>query len=115
MMPDVFIYCADIYCSGCGSAIKRDLDQCPSESMLRYGDTAKEDSNYYPQGPYADGGGEADCPQHCGACAALLRNPLTGDGESYVRAAVDDAESDGEMNGALIEWRDYYSYLWESE
>ena len=43
------------------------------------------DSDDYPKGPYADGGGEADSPQFCAHCNAFLRNPLTADGLEYVR------------------------------
>jgi hypothetical protein len=38
------------------------------------------DSDDLPKGPYADGGGEADTPQHCDDCRRFLENPLTGDG-----------------------------------
>jgi len=44
----------------------------------------REDSNHYPHGPIGDGGGEADCPQHCDSCGAFLENPLTPDGVAYV-------------------------------
>ena len=38
------------------------------------------DSDDLPKGPYSNGGGEADTPQHCDGCGAFLENPLTGDG-----------------------------------
>lgn len=92
-----FIYRADIYCEGCGNAIKRDLDTASLVTL--------EDSDHYPQGPYCNGGGEADCPQHCGACGVFLENPLTSDGVEYVREAL---TSDGDAS-ILAEWRDFYS------
>ena len=39
---------------------------------------------------YSDGGGEADCPQHCAACHRPLNNQLTAEGVSYVLEAVMD-------------------------
>ncbi|MFN0317543.1 MAG: hypothetical protein ACKVQA_21165 [Burkholderiales bacterium] len=45
------------------------------------------DSSEYPKGPYDEGGGEADSPQHCGGCREFLENPLTPDGMEYVRDA----------------------------
>lgn len=33
---------------------------------------------------HADGGGEADTPQHCANCGVPLENPLTSDGVHYV-------------------------------
>jgi hypothetical protein len=69
---DAYIYCADIYCDDCARAIRID---CAEDSG---------DSDGYPQGPYSDGGGEADGPQCCGACGEFLENPLTGDGYQYL-------------------------------
>jgi hypothetical protein len=69
-----YIYRADIYCADCAERIKRKL-------------TASEDSERYPQ---ADGGGEADTPQHCGQCGVFLENPLTREGLDYVAEAIGD-------------------------
>jgi len=75
------------------------------------------DSDEFPKGPYPDGGGEADCPQHCGAGAqcvnaiefddghkvgAWLENELTTDGVEYVREAIREGGEVAEM------WADYY-------
>ena len=54
------------------------------------------DSDEYPCGPYADGGGESDTPSHCGACGEFLENPLTSHGYEYVREV------------ASAEWDDFY-------
>ena len=97
---EVYVYCADIYCADCGGGIKADL----SGSALDDGD-----SNSYPQGPYGDGGGEADCPQHCGACSLFLENPLTPDGYNYVREALlGHTETGRGAADVLNVWRDYY-------
>lgn len=55
-------------------------------------------------GPYADGGGEADCPQHCGACGVFLENPLTTDGYRYVRERAETNPT----SPCVQEWADYY-------
>ena len=58
---------------------------------------------------YPDGGGEADSPHHCDACGTFLENPLTPDGEAYVRQQM----TAGGRPGVLAEWREFYSYLFE--
>jgi hypothetical protein len=90
-----YIYCADIYCNKCGEAIKAELggfDEetgmvCidPSGECFDPSDETSFDSGGYPKGPYPDGGGEADSPQYCYGCDRFLENPLTTDGEDYVR------------------------------
>jgi len=55
---DAYVYCADLYCEECASFIRA--------SVGRLNDTG--DSEDYPQGPYEDGGGESDSPQHCYEC-----------------------------------------------
>jgi len=62
----VYIYAADIYCQQCGEAIRERITRegfAPAEPD----DEWSYDSDEFPKGPYPDGGGEADCPQHCGA------------------------------------------------
>jgi len=94
---DAYVYQAALYCPGCAAHIR---------SRVR-------DKARWPDGPHPDGGGEADYPQHCDGCGLFLENPLTDDGEAYVRGAVADAERDG--NGALDAWRQRYGYLFEGE
>ena len=93
---DAYVFQAALYCPACGEALIRDLRQRGAE------DTG--DSDDFPQGPYADGGGEADTPQHCDSGArclaaeviggrrvgAFLENPLTSDGEAYVRQSLEE-------------------------
>ena len=116
---DAYIYCADIYCAYCGEAIRAQITRegfAPADPDDEYG----YDSDEFPKGPFMDGGGEADCPQHCGAGAdclnalelsdgsrigAFLDNPLTSEGVDYVRAAIREG---GEV-AAL--WGDWYDYL----
>jgi hypothetical protein len=66
---------------------------------------ASNDSNTYPQGPYPDGGGEADSPQHCDHCRTFLENPLTSDGVAYVVDAINHSVGNSDV---LDEWSCYY-------
>jgi len=63
---DAYVYQAALWCPDCVAKV-RDALVCHA---------ASEDSDRYPQGPYADGGGEADSPQHCDACGVALDNPV---------------------------------------
>jgi hypothetical protein len=105
---DAYIFQSDIYCDNCATDIKADL--------IRSGaaDGHEPDSNSFPQGPYSEGGGEADCPQHCGHCRTFLDNPLTGDGETYVRDAFREFVETGRGNPAVLgEWKQGYDWVWD--
>lgn len=93
---EAYIYKADLLCGECGVAASEGLK--PSD-----------DSDSYPQGPYADGGGEADTAQHCGACHVFLENPLTSDGINGVREAITRALAGEDVQSiALTEWAPFY-------
>lgn len=92
---NAYVYQAALLCEVCGETAIQDL----RGSSVR--DTG--DSGDFPQGPFPDGGGEADCPQHCDTCGLFLENPLTGDGYKYV---VEQLEH--EPGTAVIEWADFY-------
>ena len=70
------------------------------------------DSDDLPKGPYAEGGGEADTPQHCEGCAQFLGNPLTVDGLICVENMIRDYRRTRKVSGAaadsVIEWADSY-------
>lgn len=93
-----WIFNAALYCETCAADC---LAQCKQEGREDYGC-----SQTYPQGPYADGGGEADCPQHCDACGVFLENPLTTDGYEYVRSEI--ARHKSEEGPCLREWAEFY-------
>lgn len=99
---DIYIYQTDVLCADCAGDVMRDADADPALDALD-----KETSDHYPQGPYADGGGEADTPQHCGYCSKFLRNPLTADGYAYVAEHADMHRETGA--GAVIQqWVAFY-------
>jgi hypothetical protein len=119
---DVYLYAADLFCEDCGDKIKASLAaQADPDNESTW------DSDEYPKGPYAEGGGEADSPQHCDDCGVFLENPLTNDGARYVveqceaYISGDDAGLGGEyvscmvsdraeMDGAkiLAQWARFY-------
>ena len=92
---NVFIFQSALYCEECGEDIRNGLTEA-GEAPADIDDESSYCSDKFPKGPYRNGGGEADSPQHCDCCRAFLQNPLTGDGYEYVRKAVDylaDVES----------------------
>ncbi len=90
---DVYIYQAALHCDECGHGICKDL-KAKGEAPDDPKDESSYDSDDYPKGPFADGGGEADCPQHCDSCGVFLENPLTSEGAAYVEEAVQTALAD---------------------
>jgi hypothetical protein len=89
---NAYIYQADIYCEDCGERIKAINQKRWSLAWQTAGVSVEpfdhEDSDHLPQGPYPDGGGEADTPQHCAGCMIPLGNPLTAEGVEYVFSAI---------------------------
>ena len=104
---DAYVYAADLYCDDCGRALETALDRAQQENT--------GDSNDYPQGPYPDGGGESDGPQHCGSGAGCvnamefagtrvgvwLGNPVTG---TMVNCTIanNKATASGQVSGAIF-------------
>lgn len=87
----MFIFQADTYCDRCGEEIASRLPR-PEGDLWDSGD--------YPIKVSVD---PADTPQHCAVCGEFLENPLTQDGEEYVKA----------MDPVPDEYREFYSYLFE--
>jgi len=92
---NAYAYKASLYCESCGEMVK---------AKCRHLDTG--DSNDYPQGPYGNGGGEADTPQSCDHCHTFLENPLTDDGRAYVLEAIETGDLEG--SAVLREWSEFY-------
>jgi hypothetical protein len=114
-----YIYQADLWCEDCGNSIRDRLDaETKAPDDFDRDDETTYDSDEYPKGPYPDGGGEADCPQHCAAredclnavdvgdghkIGCHLENGLTADGEEYVRESLAG-------DGCCVEiWADFYA------
>ena len=104
---DAYIYQADLHCKKCGEKFRKHIIETDETDALNW-----DDSDKYPQGPYPDGGGEADTPQHCGSCGLFLENPLTKDGEEYVNTAFQEYCLLGKGDKkVLAQWVDYYRTL----
>ena len=101
---DAYIYKADIYCEDCMRDIKATVlaDPC----LAYNGDS--------PKGPFPNGAGEADIPQHCGSCGVFLENPLTDDGRAYVKEQIEYAidmtgiAAGGAYPGVVQTWAKFY-------
>lgn len=105
-----YVYKAALYCEDCAESIQLDLEDGPAHRLKPSPEElASEayDSDDWPKGPYANGGGEADSPQHCDKCGIFLENPLTADGQKYVIDAMDRPG----LQTVLAEWRYFYEYL----
>jgi hypothetical protein len=85
---DVYVYQAALLCEECGEKTRVERAALAPENP---DDESTYDSDNWPKGPYADGGGEADCPQHCDVCHVFLENPLTSEGLDYVRETIASA------------------------
>jgi hypothetical protein len=111
---DAFIYDAALYCPDCARKIKADLKK-EGLDPRDYVDEHEYDSSEWPKGPFAEGGGEADSPQHCDGCQVFLENPLTTDGEEYVVEAVrrdhEKRKHGAKANPVTGEWEAFYDYL----
>lgn len=83
------------------------MDAYISNAALYCESCAPDDAD----GPYGDGGGEADCPQSCDACGAFLENPLTAEGRRYVvekiREYITSLAKLGNVD-VLVEWAEWY-------
>jgi hypothetical protein len=115
---DAYVYQAAIWCGPCIRQLL--LDQALVEADFRYSDHDpahalqsalkvrgyKEESDYdsgeLPKGPYADGGGETDTPQHCDACGVFLENPLTPDGYRYINEKLTEQARSGSGNAEVL-------------
>lgn len=100
---NVYIFQAEIYCEACGQAI-RDMLTNKGEAPADPINEASYDSDYFPKGPFPDGGGESDCPEHCAKCEIFLGNELTSQGVDYVIAYLMDAVDEGQATDVEILW-----------
>lgn len=102
-----FVYQAALLCETHGIAQRIHLDAAFKESgaePVNAADKSSFDSDRYPKGPYPQGGGEADTPQHCDQCGVFLENPLTDDGTAYVMDALNRILPEGQEPGDDESW-----------
>jgi hypothetical protein len=104
---NVFLYQAELFCQPCGESLRESI---PVPAGADLADESTFDSDAYPKGPYPDGGGLADSPQHCGDCHTFLENPLTEEGESYVRRKLTEHACTGAGRDIVLkQWAEFYS------
>jgi hypothetical protein len=123
-MMDVYVYQAALWCGPCvierlveeGKASPRALDIDPAEALQQivssngFTDESDYDSDDLPKGPYPDGGGEADTPQHCDGCSRFLENPLTTEGYRCLNETLIEHARDGDGDAkVLLEWAKSYN------
>lgn len=127
---DAYAYQAALWCEDCINIVKV---KTVKPDYVDESDESTYDSDDWPKGPFADGGGDADCPQHCDGCGCFLGNPLTVYGEADVKEAVspyvspdddgelwldrialvrDRANEDGSNGDVIATWFEAYGYLW---
>lgn len=119
---NVYVYKADIYCKDCGELIRRKI---ASRDIVNSGvapadpdDETSYDSDEFPKGPFPDGGGEADSPQHCGehgrcvnairlqdkmSIGVMLENDLTAYGMNFVKEAIAEGGEVAKL------WAEFYA------
>ena len=108
---DAYIFQAALICDTCGTLYKQGTDR---PAHVDENDESSYDSDEWPKGPYSDGGGEADTPQNCDHCGVFLDNPLTGDGETYVRDAFREFVELGRGSLEVLgEWKAAYDWCWD--
>ncbi len=98
---DAYVYDAALLCDECGV---EKIDELRAENVEDTGD-----SNDFPQGPYPNGGGEADTAQHCDACNVFLENDLTSDGYRAVAETIAENLAAKRLDSVSItQWAEYY-------
>lgn len=102
---EVYIFQAALLCASCATKHMAEWAHL-KPAHVDDSDLTRHDSNEWPNGPYGDGGGEADSPQHCDHCGVFLNNPITCAGQAYVR----ELAAQGPIPD---EWRDAYDYALE--
>lgn len=112
---DVYMYQAALLCEDCGRKIRKELDKAgKSPEDPNFEESYESDD--YPKGPYPDGGGESDSPQHCDECGVFLENALTDAGREYVEEMIAEHKKKGRHDPKLIqEWAEFYEIPFESE
>ena len=97
---NTYIYKAALWCESCTDEITEEIGLSPLAP------DEPGDSEHQPAGPYGDGGGEADTPQHCDGCEVFLQNPLTSDGYDYLDEIIPNTTT--ALTDIQRLWSDFY-------
>jgi hypothetical protein len=121
---DAYVYQAALWCGPCVITLlveKRKaspgaLSMEPAEALQQivsangFTDENDYDSDDLPKGPYPNGGGEADTPQHCDGRGLFLENPLTADGYRCVNEKLTEHARDGSGDAEVLkQWSERYN------
>jgi hypothetical protein len=121
---DAYVYRAALWCGPCmirrlvekKKASPGALGMAPAQALQQivsangFTDENDYDSEDLPKGPYSNGGGQADTPQHCDGCGVFLENPLTTNGNRYVNEKLTEHARDGSGNAEVLEqWAKHYN------
>jgi hypothetical protein len=111
---EAYVYQAALLCADCATERRLELEfhnmWDGSCCVFNPWPHSWQESDYYPQGPYPDGGGEADTPQHCDGCGVFLENALTGNGTRYVNEKLIEYARDGSGAKDVLEtWAKHYN------
>ncbi len=105
---DVCVYQAALLCDECGEKVREDLT-AEGKAPDNPDDERTYDSDDFPKGPYPDGGGESDSPQHCDSCGIFLENALTSEGLDYVMETLaKEIGEGGKLAPVMREWVEFY-------
>jgi len=114
-MVDAYVYQAAMLCEECGEKTMRKLKaagKAPEDPQ----DEESYDSDEYPKGPYPDGGGESDSPEHCDQCGVFLENDLTEAGYDYVKDLIAQHFKSGRGDKKVLkEWAEFYDIPFEKD
>lgn len=109
---DAYMFQAAFICTDCCDAVKAQTP-APHGVDPDSPDECLYDSDDWPKVPYANGGGEADTPQHCDHCGVFLENSLTDYGVEYLCEVWLEFIDSGYGNlDALRTWARFYDYAW---
>jgi hypothetical protein len=118
--PEAYLYKAEFLCEECGEKVKAQLT-AEGKAPKNPANERSFDSDDFPKGPYADGGGESDMIQNCGMCHKFLQNPLTQAGYRNLRWIIEDQKRRKQNkdilgnNRFIQEWIDFYPEAFDPE
>jgi hypothetical protein len=128
-LDSVYMFQGGLYCEDCGQAIQVEIRK-DGKAPEDEDDEDSFDSDDFPKGPFGDGGGEADSPQHCDSQAhclnaiklpcgskigAWLGNPLTSDGINHLTNSILEDSLANRNTQHSLQVAHLWSYLYRDQ
>lgn len=108
------MYKAAWLCEGCGEFTRKELTE-QGKAPVNADDEHTYDSDNFPKGPYDDGGGESDYPEHCDQCGCFLENSLTNDGLEFAKETIlRHKQSERGVSSIIAIWANFYGLDWST-